>query len=55
MDVVTIGLLLSVRTISVKCFLGDVKVVQAGFLAIDCYAKTGNPPSAGYVNNSYCS
>ncbi|MEG4029398.1 MULTISPECIES: hypothetical protein [unclassified Microcoleus] len=29
--------------------------VAAGFLAIDCYAKSGNPPSAGYVNNSYCS
>ncbi|MEG4515688.1 MULTISPECIES: hypothetical protein [unclassified Microcoleus] len=29
--------------------------MPAVFLAIDCYAKTGNPPSAGYVNNSYCS
>ncbi|HSF72527.1 MAG TPA: hypothetical protein VLA84_01875 [Microcoleus sp.] len=28
------------------------KGCQPGFLAIDCYAKTGNPPSAGSVNNS---
>jgi hypothetical protein len=32
--------------------LGAVKGVQAGFLAIECDAKTGNPPSVGDVNNS---
>ncbi|MEG4856109.1 hypothetical protein QUB75_00955 [Microcoleus sp. K1-B6] len=36
-------------------FLPQAQRVPAGFLAIDCYAKSGNPPSAGYVNNSYCS
>ncbi|MEG4484489.1 hypothetical protein [Microcoleus sp. D2_18a_B4] len=36
-------------------FLPQAQRVQVGFLAIECYAKSGNPPSAGYVNNSYCS